>query len=55
MNLGIDTKQGSTIRGVIWVIGGILGVILSFLGKDPMGVMAVTAAVAGGLGVAVKD
>jgi len=55
MKLAIDWSQPSTLRGAIWVIGGVLGVLFSFLGKDPMQIMSVTAAVAGGLGVAISD
>ncbi len=51
----IDFTQASTLRGAIWALGGIIGTIAAFTGHDAMQVMTVTAAVAGGLGVAIKD
>lgn len=51
----IDFTQASTIRGAVWVTGGILAVIFELLGHDGMSVMEITAAVAGGLGILIKD
>ncbi len=51
----IDFTQASTIRGTVWVTGGILGAIFAYLGHDGYQVISITAAVAGGLGVAIKD
>ena len=55
MNLGIDWSQASTKRGAIWFVGGLVATLFAWMGKDSTQVMAITAAVAGGLGVAVKD
>ena len=55
MKLQIDWRQRSTIRGAIWLIGGIIALFFSWFGKDAIGVMAITASVAGGIGVVVKD
>ena len=51
----IDFTQASTIRGAVWVIGGIIGIIAAFTGNDPTEIILVTSAVAGGLGVAIRD
>lgn len=51
----IDFTQASTIRGAVWSVGGIISVLFSLLGHDPMPVMMITATVAGGLGVGIKD
>ncbi|MFA5127287.1 MAG: hypothetical protein WC465_04830 [Patescibacteria group bacterium] len=51
----IDFTQASTIRGAVWVTGGIVATVFLALGHDSTQVMAITAAVAGGMGVAIKD
>ena len=51
----VDFKEASTIRGAVWALGGIIGTIFAFVGKDPTQVMLVAASVAGGLGVAIPD
>jgi len=51
----IDWKQKSTIRGAVWLAGGVIGILFYWHGKDPSGVMLVASSVAGGIGVAVKD
>ena len=55
MNFCVDWSQNSTKRGAIWLVGGLLGTIFAFAGKDPMQIMTITATVAGGLGVAIRD
>ena len=48
-------SETSTKRGVVWLVGGAIGVIFAFLGKDPSTVMSITASVAGGLGLLISD
>jgi len=55
IKFGIDITQPSTIRGIVWVGSAIIGVIMILLGKDISQLLLLTAAIAGGLGVAVKD
>lgn len=55
MKLQIDWRQRSTIRGAIWLAGGVVALIFLWFGKDATSVMAIAASVAGGVGVAVKD
>ena len=55
MNLGIDFKQPSTLRGLIWLVTGIIGTVMIFAGKDVSQLLTLTAAVAGGMGLFVKD
>jgi small-conductance mechanosensitive channel len=55
MTFEIDFNQPSTIRGIIWLVGGALGTLGYFSGFDPMPIMTLAGAVAGGLGVAIKD
>ena len=51
----IDFTQASTIRGAVWCIAAIIGVIFSLLGRDPSQVIVLASGIAGGLGVAIKD
>lgn len=57
MKLGIDWSQASTKRGAVWIVGAtvMLGCLLTghpdYIGYVVTGVTAV----AGGLGLAVKD
>jgi len=57
MNINIDLTQPSTIRGLIWVIVGVAGLLLLFTGhKDDIAALtSLGGIVAGGLGVALKD
>lgn len=55
MKLVIDWNQASTMRGAVWVVGSVAALVFHWFGKDPMPVMMVTGALAGGLGLAVKD
>ena len=55
MKFEIVPLQASTIRGAVWVVFGVIGIIGYWMGKDPMPLMAMAGIVAGGLGVAVKD
>jgi hypothetical protein len=55
MTFEVDFNQPSTIRGAIWLVGGAIGTIGYFSGFDPMPIMTLAGAVAGGLGVAIKD
>jgi hypothetical protein len=51
----IDWNQQSTKRGAVWLIGGVTAMVFSFVGKDPTQVLAITAAMAGGMGFTVSD
>jgi hypothetical protein len=51
----VDFSQPSTIRGLIWVTAGVIGTVGYMSGFDPMPIMTLAGALAGGLGVAVKD
>ncbi|WP_155931056.1 hypothetical protein [Methylomonas sp. 11b] len=55
MKLGIDWSQNSTKRGVVWLIAGIIGIYYSWGTHDVNQLLSVASAVAGGLGVGVKD
>ena len=52
MILKYDPKDPSTLRGGIWLIAGVIGTILAFLGKDPVPIATFTMAICGGLGLA---
>lgn len=55
MKLGINWNENSTKRGAVWVVTFVIGIIMSFLGKDVTQLLVVASGVAGGLGVALKD
>jgi hypothetical protein len=55
MKLGIDWSQASTKRGLVWVATAIVGAIGWFYGKDVSQIILLGTAVAGGIGVAIKD
>ena len=57
MKIGIDPSQPSTLRGLIWVFVGVVGIVLLFTGhKDDIQALGILGSlVAGGLGVALKD
>lgn len=55
MKLGIDWQQNSTKRGAVWVVFAVVGMIGWWTGKDIAPLMVLAGAVAGGLGVALKD
>lgn len=55
MKYEVDFSQPSTIRGIVWCVTGLAAFVMIWLGKDVGQVLAVGTAVAGGLGVAVKD
>ena len=57
MIVGIDTKQASTWRGLVWVIGGLVSMyLLAFKGTEyGAAAMAITGQIAGGLGLLIKD
>lgn len=54
---GVNFSQPSTIRGLVWVVVAVVGIVLMFAGRsaDIPQLMLLGAGVAGGLGVAVKD
>ena len=55
MKLGIDWTQPSTMRGMVWGITAIIGVVLIVMGKDPSSLIVLAMGVAGGRGVAVTE
>jgi len=55
MKFGIDWRQRSTIRGAVWVLAGLVGLVMVFEGKDIQSLVSLAMAVAGGLGVLIKD
>lgn len=57
MKIGIDWSQASTKRGAVWVTGAIVMLVCLISGHpDYIGyVVTGVTAVAGGLGLAVKD
>lgn len=57
MKFEIDWSQASTKRGVVWVAAAVIGLLMIMAGKydDANQVILLAGAVAGGLGVAVKD
>lgn len=52
-----DLSEPSSIRGLVWLIGGIIAfAFLYFSGVEKaMTAIAIISAIAGGLGVAIKD
>jgi len=53
--INIDWSQNSTKRGAVWVVFSIFAVVGWWMGKDIAPLMMIAGAVAGGLGVALKD
>lgn len=55
VKLKINWKQRSTIRGAIWLVGGMIALVFLWFDRDSTGVMAIAASIAGGVGVALED
>jgi len=55
MNLGVDFSQASTLRGLIWLITAAVGAVMAYHGQDVSQLLLLAGAVAGGLGVTLKD
>lgn len=55
MKFEVDFTQASTIRGLIWLAVAAMGSVMILAGKDISNLLLLGSAVAGGLGVAVKD
>jgi hypothetical protein len=53
--MNIDWSEASTKRGLVWVITAIVGSIFIFLGKPVDQLLLLAGAVAGGLGLVLKD
>ena len=53
--MAIDWTSASTKRGLVWVITAIVGSIFIFLGKPVDQLLLLAGAVAGGLGLVLKD
>ena len=55
MNIKVDFSQPSTIRGLIWLAVGVVGLIMIAFNKDITTLLTLGSAIAGGLGVAISD
>jgi uncharacterized membrane protein len=57
MKLGIDFKQPSTLRGLVWLVGSLVGLGFLIAGDRESASVAVamTGTIAGGLGLGVND
>jgi len=55
MKFEIDFKEPSTIRGLVWVAVAIIGMVMISSGKDISQLLVLGSAIAGGLGVAIKE
>jgi hypothetical protein len=57
MTFGIDWKQPSTIRGLIWILGGLIatGLVIAGDRDGALTMMTVTPTVAGAFGMVAKD
>jgi hypothetical protein len=57
MKFGLDWTQTSTLRGLVWVLGGAVSMLfLAFATPEKaVSVLTITGTVVGGLGLAVKD
>ncbi len=55
MKCQVDFSEPSTIRGLVWVVVGVVGLVMIALGKDITTLLTLGAAIAGGLGVAITD
>lgn len=53
----VDFSEASTIRGIVWAVGGIVSMaFLALSGVDKaLAAVSIIASIAGGLGVAIKD
>ena len=51
----INWSEASTKRGLVWVITALVGSIFIFLGKPIDQLLLLAGAVAGGLGLVLKD
>jgi len=55
MKYGIDWTETSTKRGAVWLAVAVVGLPMAWSGKDVSQLILLAGAVAGGLGVLVKD
>lgn len=55
MNIKVDLSQPSTLRGLIWLVVGVVGLIMIAFNKDITTLLTLGSAIAGGLGVAISD
>jgi hypothetical protein len=55
MKFGFEPMEASTVRGLVWAFVAVLGALGYFLGKDITPIILLGTAVAGGLGIGVKD
>ena len=53
--MNINWTSASTKRGAVWVITALVGSVFIFLGKPVDQLLLLAGAVAGGLGVMLKD
>ena len=55
MKIGFEPLEASTLKGFVWTFVAIIGAFGYFLGKDITPIILLGTAVAGGLGIGVKD
>ena len=55
MRFGCDWTQNSTKRGIVMFTGGLVSIVLIFMGKDPHDVMSVAMTIVGAMGWLIKD
>lgn len=55
MKIDVDWKENSTKRGAVWLATAIVGTFMLLIGKDISQLIILATAVAGGMGVALKD
>lgn len=55
MKIGINWSENSTKRGAVWVVIFVVGLVMSWMGKDVSQLLLLGAGVAGGLGMALKN
>jgi hypothetical protein len=53
--MAIDWNAASTKRGLVWVITALVGLVFIFMGKPVDQLLLLAGAVAGGLGLVLKD
>ena len=55
MTIQIDPKQPSSKRGLVWLVLGVVGIIGWWFEKDLEPLVYLASAVAGGMGLLMKD
>lgn len=55
MKFGINLGEGSTLRGLVWLITAITGFVFVLQGREVSELLLLAAGVAGGVGVITKE